>query len=107
MKDKSHIKDSSHILVTCAFCPNPCRKEIPLDSVQPRESQTPSAISLLAHFVAQKEVALNEEVYAALTDLEFVEICQRKCVYEFNIVSAVTLVIDEIGSTVLTKKADR
>ena len=75
-------------LRSCAFCPNTCRPSHPAESPLQIESQTPSAMSLLA--LAYLDGRLNEAsgVLGALARRDAVRESLGHCTYGFNIESA-------------------
>ena len=75
------------LLRICAFCPNPCRAEIPESVADQRESRTPSALAFLAVAVNEEYVQADADIEAALGDLELAELCRPACVYGFDVPS--------------------
>jgi len=76
---------ASEALAVCALCPNPCRRGVPASMAQQLESQTPSALALLAWYVQRGELAWSEDVAAALGALDAAEACKSLCVYGYDI----------------------
>ena len=73
-------------LRVCAFCPNPCRHALAADAPAERESQTPSALALLALHVADGSIGWDDRsVQRSLDDLQPAESCRAACVYHFDI----------------------
>lgn len=68
----------------CAFCPNPCRSALD-DSWSYRESQTPSALSLVAILVADGKMSWGTEINALLADNAVAVRCRERCPYPFDI----------------------
>lgn len=73
------------LLRICAFCPNPCRSEIPEAVADQRESRTPSALAFLAIAVNEGFVRADAPTEAALSDLELAELCRPACAYGFDV----------------------
>lgn len=84
-------------LRTCAFCPNPCRSRIPADLAGQLESQTPSALALLALTVVAGLAPAEASVRATLEDLAAARACRSACVYDFDIPALVLAVAAEVG----------
>lgn len=84
------------ILWICAFCPNPCRSEIPASLGRQIESQTPSALALLALHAVEGRVPSEPSVREVLLDLEAAVHCQPACVYDFDIPSMVRAVAESL-----------
>lgn len=76
------------LLRICAFCPNPCRSEIPEAVADQRESRTPSALAFLAVAVNDGFMQADAPTKAALSDLELAELCRPACAYGFDVPSA-------------------
>lgn len=85
----------SEALAVCAVCPNPCRRGIPPGMPRQLESETPSALALLAWYVQAGEVALDDEVARGLGSLEAAEACVPFCVYGFDIPELIREVVAE------------
>ena len=75
------------LLRICAYCPNPCRSEIPEAVADQRESRTPSALAFLAVAVNEGFVRADSATEAALGDLELAELCRPACAYGFDVPS--------------------
>ena len=75
------------LLRICAFCPNPCRSEIPESTVDQRESRMPSALAFLAVAVSEGFVQADAPTEAALSDLKLAELCRPACAYGFDVPS--------------------
>lgn len=76
------------ILRSCAFCPNTCRPSHPAESPLQIESQTPSAMSLLALAYLDGRLGRESGVLAALQRREAVRESLNRCTYGFDIDAA-------------------
>lgn len=97
---------SAHLdaLKTCAFCPNPCRSALPIDEASARESSLPSTQSLMALYLS-KDTVPSETVRSALEDRSVVRVCQERCVYGFDIDTAIAQVLDEYADSSAKERA--
>jgi hypothetical protein len=97
---------SAHLkaLKTCAFCPNPCRSALPIDEASAKESSLPSTQSLMALYLSNDTVP-DEAVRTALEDRSVVRVCQERCVYGFDIDSAIAQVLDGRATGPATERA--
>ena len=75
-------------LRSCAFCPNTCRPSHSARSPVQIESQTPSAMSLLALAYLDGRLGKNSGVLAALQRREAVRESRNACTYGFDIDAA-------------------
>ncbi len=73
----------------CACCPNPCRKDIPASMDRQVESETPSALSLIALAVIDGHLPYDADARAALSATEAAHACRPACPYGFDIAGAV------------------
>ncbi|MEF7617269.1 hypothetical protein V4F39_25380 [Aquincola sp. MAHUQ-54] len=74
----------------CACCPNPCRRAVPAgdDGLQ-TESQTPSALSLIALAVIDGALPFDEGTRRALARTAAAHACRPACPYGFDIAGAI------------------
>jgi hypothetical protein len=78
------MSDTIKNLRFCAYCPNPCRSAV--DEADPYpESETPSALSLLAVLVADGNVAWDAAINDALSRDRVAIRCADRCPYPFDI----------------------
>lgn len=70
-------------LMICAFCPNTCRPVIAAQGIQV-ESQTPSALSLIAIAVLQGRMTLDKQTRKALSRRDAVNASVGHCTYELE-----------------------
>ena len=75
-------------LRSCAFCPNTCRPSHPAESSLQVESQTPSAMSLLALAYLDGRLKKDSGVLSALQRREAVRESRNACTYGFDIDAA-------------------
>lgn len=68
----------------CAYCPNPCRSALEDDTAY-LESQTPSALALLAVLVEDRALAWSADVDTALADDSVAVRCRERCPYGYDI----------------------
>ena len=73
----------------CACCPNPCRRAIPPDRGLQIESETPSALSMIALAVIEGELAFDADTRLALARTEVAHLCRAACPYGYDIAGAV------------------
>ncbi len=83
----------------CACCPNPCRRAIPADLAAQRESETPSALSMIALAVIDGELAFDAPVRLALARTEAAHACRAACPYDLDIASAIDTFLLRKGMT--------
>lgn len=72
-------------LHTCAFCPNTCRPSHAAESPLQIESQTPSAMSLLALAYLDGRLSARSGVVEALARRDAVRESLGRCTYGLNI----------------------
>ena len=75
-------------LRNCAFCPNTCRPSHPADAPQQTESQTPSAMSLMALAHLDGRLDADSGVLQALQRRDAVRASLGHCTYGFDIDAA-------------------
>ena len=75
-------------LRSCAFCPNTCRPSHPAQARSQIESQTPSAMSLLALAYLDGRLSARSGVIEALQRREAVRESRTHCSYGFDIDAA-------------------
>lgn len=73
----------------CACCPNPCRRAVPADRTRQVESETPSALSMIALAVIDGQLAFDAETRQALKRTEVAHLCRPACPYGFDIAGAI------------------
>lgn len=72
-------------LNTCAFCPNICRPSYPAQAAVQIESQTPSALCLLAIAVVEGRIAFDAEAALTLHRSDAAMASRGHCIYKFDI----------------------
>lgn len=72
-------------LYTCAYCPNTCRPSYPAGQAVQIESQTPSALCLLALAVLKQRMPRDAGVDSALNRRDAVMASRGHCTYGLNI----------------------
>jgi hypothetical protein len=82
------MNESLTMLRSCAFCPNTCRPSHSAESPVQIESQTPSAMSLLALAYLDGRLREDSGVLAALQRREAVRESRGACTYGFDIDAA-------------------
>jgi fumarate reductase (CoM/CoB) subunit B len=87
--------ESVQALRICAFCPNPCRRAIPAALPAQLESQTPSALALLALYVTEGTLPWSEDIGRSLGALDAAEACRPACAYAYDIPALVRQVAQE------------
>lgn len=87
MKTAEH--DVMHTLRSCAFCPNTCRPSYAATATPQIESQTPSAMSLLALAVLDGRLDPRDSgVALALARRDAVRASRGRCDFGFDIDTA-------------------
>lgn len=81
----------------CACCPSPCRRAIPANLRDQVESETPSALSMIALAVIDGELDFDPAVQAVLSRTDQARYCRPVCTYELDIASAVEKLVAEHG----------
>lgn len=79
------MNDAMAILRTCAYCPNICRPSYPQQAEPQIESQTPSALSLLAIAVLEHHLPDDASTRSVLSRRAAAEASRSSCVYGFDI----------------------
>ena len=82
------MKDALETLRNCAFCPNTCRPSHSASAPVQIESQTPSAMSLLALAYLDGRLDGNSGALAALRRRDAVRESRGHCTYQFDIDAA-------------------
>lgn len=72
-------------LSICAYCPNACRATYTEDRTPQIESQTPSALSLLAVAVLKGEIPLDDATRHVLARRGAAQASRGHCVYGLDI----------------------
>lgn len=81
--------DATRVLRECAFCPNTCRPAWPADAAPQLESQTPSALALIALAVLDGRLdAQASGALAALQRRDAVRASQARCTFGHDIDAA-------------------
>ncbi len=75
-------------LRTCAFCPNTCRPSYPADAAPQIESQTPSAMALIALAFLDGRLAAGSGAPQALARRGAVRASRGHCTYGLDIDAA-------------------
>lgn len=91
------MSDSLEALRVCAFCPNVCRPSHDARSHVQIESQTPSAMSLLALAYLDGRLGAESGVLEALARREAVRESLGHCLYGFDIDCALSAALDAAG----------
>ncbi|TDP74505.1 hypothetical protein [Roseateles toxinivorans] len=73
----------------CACCPNPCRRDVPASLARQVESETPSALALIALAVIDGHLPYDADAQAALSRTEAAHACKAACPYGYDIAGAV------------------
>ncbi len=73
----------------CACCPNPCRRAVPAERAVQIESETPSALSMIALAVIDGELAFDADTRRALARTEVAHHCRAACPYGYDIAGAI------------------
>lgn len=81
-------------LRTCAFCPNTCRPSHPAAAVLQIESQTPSAMSLLALAYLDGRLREVSGVLEALKRRDAVRESVQSCTYGLDIEAALDAAVN-------------
>jgi hypothetical protein len=87
------MNSSLEVLRTCAFCPNTCRPSHPADSPLQIESQTPSAMSLLALAYLDGRLNAHSGALEALARRDAVRESLGRCTYGLNIDQALDVAL--------------
>lgn len=69
----------------CACCPNPCRRAIPADLPEQFETDTPSALSMIALAVLEGRLDPQPAVRRALARTSAARACRPACPYGYDI----------------------
>ena len=81
--------DATRVLRECAFCPNTCRPAWPADAAPQLESQTPSALALIALAVLDGRLdPARSGALAALQRRDAVRASQARCTFGHDIDAA-------------------
>ena len=88
------MTEALETLRSCAFCPNTCRPSHSAESPVQIESQTPSAMSLLALAYLDGRLSKASGVLAALQRREAVRESRNACTYGFDIDAALDAALD-------------
>jgi len=73
----------------CACCPNPCRRAVPADRPRQVESETPSALSIIALAVIDGQLAFDADTRHALGCTVVAHLFRPACPYGFDIAGAI------------------
>lgn len=88
-------KDQDELLM-CALCPSACRRVFPPEAIQQLEMHLPSSLALLAIRMRQGVLPYDQEMRAALADLEVARLCSQACTYGFDIPAAIEAVCRDL-----------
>jgi len=91
------MSSSFEALRTCAFCPNTCRPSHSADAPLQMESQTPSAMSLLALAFLDGRLDRESGVVQALQRREAVRESLRFCTYHLDIDAALDAALEPVA----------
>lgn len=81
--------DIRQTLRLCACCPNPCRRAIPPDAARQVETDTPSALAMVALAVIDGAMDFDEPVRHALSRTQAAHHCRDACTYGLDIASTI------------------
>lgn len=81
----ARIADPVATLRTCAFCPNTCRPSHPSEAALQIESQTPSAMALIALAVLDGRLVPDSGARVALQRRDAVRASREQCNFGFDI----------------------
>ena len=81
----------------CACCPSPCRRVISRDLPNQIETTTPSAMSMIALAVIDKQMTCDDDVLRALSMTEAIRPCGAVCPYQLDIASSIEYFIAARG----------
>lgn len=81
------------LLRFCACCPNPCRRAIPADAPVQVETQTPSALALIALAVIDGELPFDADARRVLRRTEQARLCRAACPYDHDIAGAIDTLV--------------
>ncbi len=92
--------DATRVLSECAFCPNTCRPAWPADAAAQTESQTPSALALIALAVLDGRLdPTRSGALAALQLRDAVRASQARCTFGHDIDAALDAVLATSAET--------
>lgn len=91
------MSDSLQALRVCAFCPNVCRPSHDAQAPVQIESQTPSAMALLALAYLEGRLSARSGVLEALARREAVRESRGHCLYGLDIDSALNAALETKG----------
>lgn len=77
--------ETTNELRTCAFCPNTCRPSYAADEALQIESQTPSALCLLALAVLEKRMPHDEAARTTLSRRAAAQASRGHCTYGLDV----------------------
>lgn len=90
-------QESIETLRTCAFCPNTCRPSYPAEEATQIESQTPSALCLLALSLLSGQLELDSGTELALNRRAAALASRGHCSYGLNISPVLDEVLAAVG----------
>lgn len=80
----------------CACCPNPCRRAIPPDLPVQVETETPSALSMIALAVIDGQLGLDAGVRQALGRTAAARACKPACPYGYDIAHEIESMLESM-----------
>lgn len=83
------------LLRFCAYCPNPCRRAVPAERALQVETETPSAMSLIALAVVDGQLPFDADARRVLARTEVTRQCRVACPYDYDIAGAIEAVVKE------------
>lgn len=91
------MSEHRNTLTICAYCPNVCRPSYAQDDSVQMESQTPSALSLIALAVLDGRIAPDQETCATLARRGAANASVGHCIYGLNIPATLDAALAERG----------
>ena len=83
------MNDARQLMRFCACCPNPCRRAIPPDAARQVESETPSAMAMIALAVIDGQLPYDADVRDSLARTGVTRLCRAACPYDYDIAGAI------------------
>lgn len=87
--------DAMSSLRLCMLCPAQCRRF--WERSQPEQSEviTPSSLAMLAVFVAQDVIVLDESVRQALQRRDMAKVCRAGCPHDLDVAGSIDCLVGE------------
>lgn len=83
------MSEARELFRFCACCPNPCRRALPADRRLQIESETPSALAMIALAVIDGQLPFDADVQHCLARTEAARHCRPACPYGHDIAGAI------------------